>query len=242
MYNNISRSTIQAQYIKIILLNSRTPLHADVYSSYSWSVNVVGRKKWILFPPGEEEKLKDSLGNLPLLFDSTTCSEVIFFEIIQEKGDAIFVPSGWYHQVTNLEDTISINHNWVNACNIDIVWKGLVTTLLSVEQEISEFIDTPEFPMQCQLILKSLFGMDFSSFSNFLCYMGNKRLLQLQIGYGSGLDKYSLGINQIKFDLENILSVMNLVTTHHVTKNKDFYSSIQYDFVNIRTSITKVIT
>lgn len=31
-----------------------TPLHRDVYSSYSWSVNVAGRKMWWLFPPREE--------------------------------------------------------------------------------------------------------------------------------------------------------------------------------------------
>lgn len=30
---------------------SSTPLHRDVYTSYSWSTNVVGRKRWSLFPP-----------------------------------------------------------------------------------------------------------------------------------------------------------------------------------------------
>merc|ERR1712129_187590 len=34
---------------------SWTPLHKDVYSSYSWSVNVKGRKLWILFSPSEAE-------------------------------------------------------------------------------------------------------------------------------------------------------------------------------------------
>ena len=28
-----------------------TPLHRDVYASYSWSTNVCGRKRWWLFPP-----------------------------------------------------------------------------------------------------------------------------------------------------------------------------------------------
>ena len=28
-----------------------TGLHADVYRSYSWSTNIVGRKRWYLFPP-----------------------------------------------------------------------------------------------------------------------------------------------------------------------------------------------
>ncbi|KAI8435730.1 hypothetical protein MSG28_003973 [Choristoneura fumiferana] len=141
-----------------------TPLHVDVYNSFSWSVNVIGRKKWTLFPPGEEEKFKDPLGNLPLLFEYDKYKNVRYFEIIQEKGDAIFVPSGWHHQVTNELDTISINHNWVNACNIEEVWKALEKSLKSVEHEIEEFKDTPEFVDQCQLILKSMFeySLDFS--------------------------------------------------------------------------------
>ena len=30
-----------------------TPLHRDVYTSYSWSTNVCGRKRWWLFPPAQ---------------------------------------------------------------------------------------------------------------------------------------------------------------------------------------------
>lgn len=29
-----------------------TPLHADVYCSYSWSANIIGLKRWWIFPPG----------------------------------------------------------------------------------------------------------------------------------------------------------------------------------------------
>jgi hypothetical protein len=30
----------------------------------------------------------------------------------QAVGEALFVPSSWWHQVLNLEPTLSINHNW----------------------------------------------------------------------------------------------------------------------------------
>lgn len=39
-------------------------------------------------------------------------------EVRQAALEALFVPSGWHHSVENLEDTISINHNWLNAHNI----------------------------------------------------------------------------------------------------------------------------
>jgi len=32
---------------------SWTALHADVLRSFSWSFNVCGRKRWLLFPPGQ---------------------------------------------------------------------------------------------------------------------------------------------------------------------------------------------
>ena len=47
------------------------------------------------------------------------------YEVIQETGDVIFVPSGWHHQVHNLEDTISINHNWFNGANIGSIFSEL---------------------------------------------------------------------------------------------------------------------
>ena len=98
---------------------------------FSWSANIVGRKKWIFLLPGEEDKLRDSRGNL--LFDLQSAEaaqlaetrEVVRIEVIQEAGEVVFVPSGWFHQVHNLEDTISINHNWFNGTNIISVVESL---------------------------------------------------------------------------------------------------------------------
>uniref|UniRef100_A0A1I8ISJ6 Jumonji domain-containing protein 4 n=1 Tax=Macrostomum lignano TaxID=282301 RepID=A0A1I8ISJ6_9PLAT len=97
----------------------RTPFHCDVFGSYSWSANIAGRKLWILLPPGQEKKL---LCRNRLPWDlgecsSETLSSLSGIRLLQEPGDVLFVPSGWHHQVANLEACISINHNWFNACN-----------------------------------------------------------------------------------------------------------------------------
>lgn len=94
----------------------RTPFHADVFTSFSWSVNICGEKRWILLEPGEENKLKDKLGNLPydISFledannnDNNNNYDGIKYQIIiQKAGEAVFVPSGWYHQVRNLVSKI----------------------------------------------------------------------------------------------------------------------------------------
>jgi len=41
---------------------------------------------------------------------------------VQASGEALFVPSGWHHTVDNLEDTASINHNWLNGNCVRHSW------------------------------------------------------------------------------------------------------------------------
>lgn len=98
---------------------ARTPFHADVFRSYSWSANICGRKKWLLYPPGQEEFLRDTHGNLPYDVTSSELQDRGLFphseeacqplEIIQEAGEIIFVPSGWHHQVYNLVKTANLS-------------------------------------------------------------------------------------------------------------------------------------
>ncbi|XP_021311059.1 jmjC domain-containing protein 4 isoform X2 [Sorghum bicolor] len=115
-----------------------TPLHADVFRSYSWSANVCGRKQWLFLPPSQshcifDRNMRSSVYNL---HDDVSekqfpeFSKTEWLECIQEQNEIIFVPSGWYHQVHNLEDTISINHNWFNAYNLHWVTTKLQKNIL----------------------------------------------------------------------------------------------------------------
>ncbi|XP_063780595.1 2-oxoglutarate and iron-dependent oxygenase JMJD4 isoform X2 [Pseudophryne corroboree] len=91
---------------------SWTPFHADVFRSYSWSANICGRKKWLLFPPGQEEYLRDCHGCLPYDVTSPVLQDTNLYpnynrccpplEVLQEAGEIIFVPSVWHHQVYNM--------------------------------------------------------------------------------------------------------------------------------------------
>ncbi|XP_035656633.1 LOW QUALITY PROTEIN: 2-oxoglutarate and iron-dependent oxygenase JMJD4, partial [Oncorhynchus keta] len=150
--------------------DSWTPFHTDAFRSYSWSVNICGRKKWLLFPPGQEEFLQDSHGNLA--YDITTselqdkgqfphsveaCQPLA---IIQEAGEIIRVLSGWHHQVCYLEDTISINHNWLNGCNVYIMWQFLQNELSVVQREIEEWSNTWRYCMsKADLFWKKLWSV-----------------------------------------------------------------------------------
>ncbi|KAH6555720.1 hypothetical protein KP509_1Z233200 [Ceratopteris richardii] len=123
-----------------------TPLHADVFRSYSWSGNVCGRKLWHLLPPLETNFLfdKHKRSSVYDIYSDISVDEYPLFykagwlECVQERGQIIFVPSGWYHQVTNLEDTISINHNWFNGYNLHHVWELLLADYEEAKASIED--------------------------------------------------------------------------------------------------------
>lgn len=201
---------------------SWTPFHADVFRSYSWSANICGRKKWLLFPPGSEGNLRDCHGNLPYDVTSPTLQDPILYpnyqrccppiEVTQEAGEIIFVPSGWHHQVYNVIDTISINHNWVNGCNVAVMWRFLQKELTAVQREIAEWKDTMDgWDQHCQVIMKSCTGIDYTEFYTFLKMIAQRRLEVLET---NGVDlpaegRMTPGPRHALFDLEKIAAVLS---------------------------------
>ncbi|KAK0541036.1 hypothetical protein OC835_000356 [Tilletia horrida] len=168
-------------------VGSSTNLHRDVYTSYSWSTNVVGRKRWRLFPPScvsmlrrkwwnqrryarHNVKLNAYLGPLPVSERPTTKAfrtyahqssqaaatiwmsdtpKVSSGQFQKAKtaghsgatsdprpaGETIFVPSNWYHEVLNLTDCISINHNWCNSYNLESMYDSMVEEVSAVRED-----------------------------------------------------------------------------------------------------------
>jgi len=58
----------------------------------------------LLLMTGDEEKLKDRNGRLPFDVDDTMlrAAGVKYFDVTQNRGEVLFVPSVWHHQVHNL--------------------------------------------------------------------------------------------------------------------------------------------
>ncbi|CAH8446198.1 unnamed protein product [Schistosoma bovis] len=150
-----------------------TPLHADVYRSFSWSANILGHKRWWIFPPGEERKLLSSNGQIP--FDIRSIikdrTDVKYYLVDQYSGQVVFVPSGWYHQVINMTDCISINHNWFNATNVSHVWDHLQDQLKAVEVSTKDVSSIPGWHEECQTCLRAYAGINFEEFFSMLKYI-----------------------------------------------------------------------
>lgn len=94
---------------------TRTSLHADVLFSYSWSINVCGVKRWRLVPDAHRKLVADAytapraskLAHIPDALEAAITVE-------QRPGELLFVPAAWYHEVENMTDCLSINHNWIH--------------------------------------------------------------------------------------------------------------------------------
>lgn len=169
----------------------------------------------MFFSPGDEQKLVDAYNQIP--FDlskvDVDASGARCIEIIQHAGETVFVPSGWHHQVWNLNDTISVNHNWFNACNVYSVWTALCRNLSDVRKEIDDCRDMIDFEGHCQLMLRSLFGMNFESFFDILKCVTENRLRVIASGEDVEVNGIRLGGNHAKYDLKAIENVLREMIT-----------------------------
>ena len=100
---------------------SSTGYHEDVAGTFSWSYNLRGRKAWSFYTW--------TLDGTPSVI-----------KCIQQPGELIFVPSGCFHSVENLEDdTISINQNWLNDRNLVEVARRVAADSLEASRRFDMF-------------------------------------------------------------------------------------------------------
>ncbi|XP_045140574.1 2-oxoglutarate and iron-dependent oxygenase JMJD4 isoform X2 [Echinops telfairi] len=201
-----------------------------VYFSSDWlneywdAINVDDYRFVYMGPRGQEEALRDCHGSLPYDMTSPALLDVRLhpaharcstpLEVTQEAGEMLFVPSGWHHQVHNLEDTISINHNWVNGCNLAPMWHFLQQELHAVQQEIREWRDAmPDWHHHCQVIMKACSGINYEEFYQFLKIIAERRILIMAPGVHTETtagDAASTGLStqQAAFDASRIAEVL----------------------------------
>ena len=110
----------------------------------------------------------------------------------QRPGDVLFVPSQWHHQVFNVTDTISINHNWINACCIERVWAMLKLDLAATRAAIGDLSEAAGGPMplsewqdQVELIMRSNSRLGTVELWNMLQHFAHQTLRGMSKG-GSG--------------------------------------------------------
>ena len=126
---------------------SRTDWHSDVLNSFSWSYNVFGCKEWTFQVPQSN----------------------LHFKIVQNAGECIFVPATWKHEVVNLEETLSINRNWLTASNLDLCWTCLTTEIRSIENELDSWGADYDWEAR-ESMLRGCVGLDVTAFYLLILY------------------------------------------------------------------------
>ncbi len=102
---------------------SGSTVHVDPLGTSAWNTLISGRKRWVLFPPSTSRNIAKGLNVIQKGEDDEAINyfvdmlprirakhghHVEIYELIQNPGETIFVPGGWWHGVLNLEDTVAI--------------------------------------------------------------------------------------------------------------------------------------
>mmetsp|Transcript_3216 Transcript_3216/g.4658 ORF Transcript_3216/g.4658 Transcript_3216/m.4658 type:complete len:287 (-) Transcript_3216:93-953(-) len=121
---------------------SGTSAHIDPLGTSAWNALVFGRKRWVLTKPGTRKRHVKGYKLRQRGEDgeaSTYFSYVIprilkeehrkkvrdmgIREAIQEPGEVIYVPGGWYHAVLNLTHTVAVTQNFCARAQFLKIWR-----------------------------------------------------------------------------------------------------------------------
>ncbi|RHY80662.1 hypothetical protein DYB35_006818 [Aphanomyces astaci] len=110
---------------------SESATHVDSFGSNFWMALVQGRKRWRLVHPNDMHLLYPTwhAGSADVVYgvdlastdeskgDSLYPLHARVWECVLEAGDILFVPAGTPHFVQNLEHTVAVSSNYIDATN-----------------------------------------------------------------------------------------------------------------------------
>lgn len=108
-------------------VGSGTRLHTDLWHSHSWMLLVTGLKEWTMVSPSELVKaglekrvrLKSFADDLDRALQG-----VDHYKFLQKPGEFVYVPSGWWHAVRNVECSMGVSFNFVDANSLPAAFAG----------------------------------------------------------------------------------------------------------------------
>jgi hypothetical protein len=123
-------------YIWLLIGSERTNshFHIDPHNTSAWNALLVGAKRWMLYPPhisppgfpvllseysNDDFRAEDSIIDwIDAHYNRSSYYAPI--ECVQRKDEIIYVPSGWWHAVLNIEHSVAITQNFVDRYNLEM--------------------------------------------------------------------------------------------------------------------------
>lgn len=95
-------------------------LHIDPLGTSAWNALFHGKKLWFLFPPGTPvSQNENNQGEKWLKYEYPKIKHYKHIKLVQNPGEIIFVPAGWWHIAINVGVTFAVTQNYLHPHNID---------------------------------------------------------------------------------------------------------------------------
>nr|XP_022335630.1 F-box protein At1g78280-like isoform X1 [Crassostrea virginica]XP_022335631.1 F-box protein At1g78280-like isoform X1 [Crassostrea virginica] len=153
--------------------HSRSTLHMDPYNWTAISSVLSGVKKWKLFLPGQDHLLyvqKTSCGfplecvkyNSPLdafepdlrLYPKFGWAQYLEVELL--PGEMLIIPTGWFHQAYNAEETMAISSQMMNRNNYLVILEEIIKGGSVKRKKLPAHFNTLLPPDQVKLFLSCI--------------------------------------------------------------------------------------
>ncbi|KAG2497828.1 hypothetical protein HYH03_004098 [Edaphochlamys debaryana] len=131
--------------------------HVDPSLTSAWNSLLSGRKRWALYPPhrpppglvldeGGQEDESSSFTSLQWFLEvyPTLPPEQRPVEFVQNPGETVFVPGGWWHAVLNLETSVAVTQNYVGASNLERVVRYMAASPVEYHSDPLSFFKEAE--------------------------------------------------------------------------------------------------
>eukprot|EP01059_Diplonema_ambulator_P030874 TRINITY_DN5473_c0_g1_i1.p1 TRINITY_DN5473_c0_g1~~TRINITY_DN5473_c0_g1_i1.p1 ORF type:complete len:493 (+),score=162.41 TRINITY_DN5473_c0_g1_i1:180-1658(+) len=127
-------------YRYMVIGGDRTGTHMHTDPKYTCAFNTLlsGQKRWVLFPP-HVSKADLHIGGASdpvtywwldvyqkILVEGGKGKELGMIDVLQNAGETIWVPTGWWHAVLNFGDTIAYTQNSLPAYKVADLWPAIV--------------------------------------------------------------------------------------------------------------------
>jgi hypothetical protein len=106
---------------------STSQLHVDFWGTHGILSQVRGRKKVRMYSPRDDQRMFGGEVD-PERPDAARFPEfeqAVEYDCELGPGEMLFLPSGWWHHVRAIEDSITVSHNFLNGSNSELVTRCL---------------------------------------------------------------------------------------------------------------------